>query len=90
MVSLLGFTPSKYFSVTDLFRDRELNFWGPHDGYGSHVDYLKNPGVVWPVMGQGHNIDLESVKQRLQGTFKWMVEEKPMRPIHPFTGLEIL
>lgn len=72
MVSLLGFKPSKYFSLSEIFRDKELKFWGPHDGFVSHVDYLKNPGIVWPILGQGHNIDLEVFKQKLQASLKWI------------------
>jgi len=82
MVSLLGFQPSKNFSLTDMMRDRELRHWGPHDGFVTHADYLKNPGVVWPLLGHGHYVDLNPLKQNVQAALKWIVES-PMEAAAP-------
>jgi hypothetical protein len=76
MVSMLGFQPTKNLSLTEMFRDRELRHWGPHDGYVTHADYLKNPGIVWPVIGHGHYIETKPLKQNIQAALKWIVERK--------------
>jgi len=75
MVNVLGFKPSKYFSVTDAIRDRELKHWGPHDGFVTHMDYLNSPGVVWPILGQDHYLNLTGYRTRLQSALKWIVDQ---------------
>lgn len=73
MVSVLGFQPRKYFSLPESHRDRELSHWGPHDGIVSHIDYMKNPGVVWPIWGESHSIDLPTYQKSLQAALKWLI-----------------
>lgn len=73
MVNIVGLRPQKYFYFFEKTRDQQLNYWGPHDGYVTAADYLQKPGVTYPLWGQGHYIQVETYKRRLQAALKWMV-----------------
>lgn len=76
MVSLLAFSPTKIMTGEDQKRADDIVFWGPHDTYGTHSDFLKDEHVVWPTWGESHFIHLETYKKRLQAAFKWMILQK--------------
>jgi hypothetical protein len=72
LVSIVGFTPSKLFSFSESLKSRELKFWGPHDGYVTLADYLRTPGVVWPIWKEGHYINVEGYKNRIQASLHYL------------------
>lgn len=73
LVSMLGFKPAKYLTLGQTLRDREIRFWGPHDGFISHSDYLKSNEIVWPVLGHDHFIEVQAYRQQIQATLKGFV-----------------
>jgi hypothetical protein len=75
LVSLVGFTPSKLFSLSESLRSRELKFWGPNDGYVTLGDYLRTPGVVWPLWKEGHYVNVEGYKSRIQASLHYLCSE---------------
>jgi hypothetical protein len=72
MVSVVGFPPPTSFGSE---RAKELKFWGPHDGFVTLADYLKTPGVVWPIWNDGHFITVENQKKRLQASLHYLCSE---------------
>lgn len=85
MVSLVGFTPSKLSSYRDSMKGRDLKFWGPHDGFVTLSDYLNVPGVVWPLWKEGHYIQVESFKNRLQSTLNYLCTQSENRRLSETT-----
>jgi hypothetical protein len=73
IISMLGFCPTKAMSSAEEARAGELMHWGPHDTYSSHVDFLKDDHLIWPIWGDGHFITLENYKKRLQAACKWLI-----------------
>lgn len=75
LVSVVGFSPSKHFNLAEARRNREMKFWGPHDGFVTLADYLNAPGVVWPIWHEGHYIQVEGYKSRLQAALHYLCAE---------------
>ncbi len=75
LVNMLAVRPQRYYRVFESQREQELNYWGPHDGYVTLSDYLEKPGATWPLWGQGHYIDVEMFKRRLQATLAYFLSE---------------
>ncbi len=72
-VNIVGLRPQRYFYFFEKAQDRNLNYWGPHDGYVTIGDYLNKPGITYPIWGQGHYVQVEIYKRRLQAALRWMV-----------------
>lgn len=76
VISMLGFSPTKIMNSSEEARAQDLLHWGPHDTYSSHIDFLKDDHLVWPVWGEGHFITLENYKKRLQAACRWLILQK--------------
>lgn len=73
IISMLGFSPLKAMNPAEQKRSEDIQHWGPHDTYCSHLDYLRDAHLIWPVWGEGHFIHTDSYKKRLQAALKWMI-----------------
>ena len=76
LVSVLGIQPESRFTLKDRFTNEDIKHWGPHDNYSSLVDYMQAPGVVWPLWGESHSIDVEIYKNRLQAALRYILQQQ--------------
>lgn len=76
VISMLGFSPTKIMDKSEEARAQDISYWGPHDTYITHTDYLKDEHVIWPLWGEGHFIGIEAYKKRIQAACKWLILQK--------------
>lgn len=76
MVSVLSFLPTKFMSFSEQARARDLVHWGPHNTYSSHLDFLNDDHVIWPLWDESHFVNLDIYKHRMQAAFQWLMTQK--------------
>lgn len=76
MISMIPISPASRFTFKDRWANEDLKHWGPHDGFTSLVDYISSPGIVWPIWGETHFIDVEIYKNRMQAAFKYLLQQQ--------------